>query len=128
MDNYHSFGEEDLYEGLFSSEGGPVFAHRLFSALMSPDEKELDKVVDEMERMADRRKKMRAALSDDIRYEVKELRAFRTYYGRRQGDYTPEQREMIHAYDNNWTEDIVRRLLGRKTEPLEEETPALNAG
>ncbi len=129
MNSDRGFGETDFYESLFSSDdGGPAFAHRLFSALMSPEEKEFDKIVDEMERMRDRRKVMRAPLSDDIRYEIKELRSFRQYYGRRQGDYTPEQRELLHAYDKNWTEDIVRRLLGRKKEPLEEKTPSLNVG
>lgn len=128
MNNYRDFGEADFYDTLFSSDGGPAFAQKLFSALMSPEEKELDKIVDAMEQMRDRRKMMRAPLSDDIRYEIKELRSFRKYYGRRQGDYTPEQRAMLHAYDKNWTEDIVRQLLGYQGESLAEEAPSLDVG
>ncbi len=129
MNSFRGFGgKADFFEKAFSADSGPAFMQGLFTALMSPEEKDLDEVVDEMEKTVDRRKMLRAALSDDVRYEIKELRSFRKYYGRRQADYTPEQRELLHAYDKNWTEDIVRRLLGHKSEVLDEDPPALNVG
>ncbi|HAX91693.1 MAG TPA: hypothetical protein DCY07_05740 [Rhodospirillaceae bacterium] len=102
------------FGSVFGSENDDF--RNVFYALMSQDEDDLDEAI---ELVNDKQEEW----PDDFRYELEGLRSFRQYYGRRMGDYTPEQRAMLHAYDETWTEDLVRRMIDPASMMTEEPAP-----
>lgn len=105
-------GRRFNFLSLYPTEDQDVF-RSVFFALMSDNAEDLDEAVELVNENAGR-------WPDDFRYELEGLQSFREFYGRRVGDYTLEQREMLKAYDENWTEDLVRKLLDYEPVPPEQ--------
>lgn len=94
-----------LLRSFFSSNESRDLARFVFNALVSDDPEDLDEAV---ARVNDS-----DLWPDDLRYELEGLHSFRNFYDEdRMKEYAPEQRVKIEQYDDAWTIEIARRIIG----------------
>lgn len=76
------------------------FAQAAYEALLSPDRRPLDLLVDQARNSPD--------VSDAFRYGLESLQAYRDFYDERMAGLPPRQRSLVEQYDEEWTEELLR--------------------
>ncbi len=90
----------------------------LFEALMSDDPDDLEEAID---RVNDD-----GGWPDDFRYDLEGLHSFRTFYDdEMMEELTPEQREQVEDYDDEWTMYLIHQLHDHEFETPEGDSPEL---
>ncbi len=89
---------------LFSGEGGEAFAHFVFAALLSDNTKEMDAVIERMDR--------EGYGSDELRYNLIGLKAFREQHEENAETLKLSETEkaILEEYEDEWTMDLVGML------------------